>query len=135
MNQVLSAIWEWPQKLIGAIVKKLSRAVPFTVYNETQVYSWKWKGGISLGNSIFIPYSTSCSPSDSLVLKYIKHEYGHTCQSHMLGWFYLLVIGLPSIIWAGCFKEYRKKNNISYYSFFTEKWADQLGGVVREEEE
>ena len=30
----------------------------------------------------------------------IKHEYGHTIQSKWLGWLYLLVIGLPSIIWA-----------------------------------
>lgn len=133
MNKTLSAIWEWPQNLVGAVVKKLSHAVPFTTHNEAQVYLWKWNGGISLGNSIFIPFSPDDDPNAPHIQNYIKHEYGHTRQSHMLGWFYLLVIGLPSIIWAGCFVNYRQKHNISYYSFFTEKWADQLGGVNREE--
>jgi hypothetical protein len=40
-----------------------------------------------------------------------------------------LVIGLPSIIWASFFGEFRRKRNISYYSFYPEKWADHLGGV------
>lgn len=133
MNKTLSAIWEWPQKLAGVIVKKLSGAIPYIQFNEAQVYLWKWKGGISLGNSIFVPFTPDRDPNETYVQNYIKHEYGHTRQSHMLGWFYLLVIGLPSIIWAGCFVDYRKKHNISYYSFFTEKWADRLGGVNREE--
>ena len=57
------------------------------------------------------------------------HEYGHSIQSKILGPLYLLVIGLPSIIWAGLFEKYRNKHKISYYSFFTEKWANKLVGL------
>ena len=60
-----------------------------------------------------------------------NHEYGHTIQSNFLGPLFLIIIGLPSIIWAGCFDRYRRKHNISYYQFYTEKWADALGGVKR----
>lgn len=61
----------------------------------------------------------------------LKHERGHTKQSYILGWLWVPIIGIPSIIWAGCFGWLRAKYNISYYSFYTEKWADKLGGVER----
>ena len=41
-----------------------------------------------------------------------------------LGWLYLAVIGLPSILWAS-----RPRRN--YFSFWTERWADTLGGIQR----
>lgn len=81
-------------------------------------------GAITFGMFIFI-YADFGSGTENM----LKHEYGHTIQSKILGPLYLLVIGLPSIIWAGCFKKYREKNKISYYSLYTEKWANKLGGV------
>ena len=59
----------------------------------------------------------------------LKHESGHQVQSFILGPLYLLVIGLPSIVWNVCFRKYRAKYQISYYDFYTEKWANQLGGI------
>jgi hypothetical protein len=50
-------------------------------------------------------------------LDYIAHEYGHTLQSHKLDLVYLLVIGLPSLIWAGCFDKYREKQLSVNYSY------------------
>ena len=79
-------------------------------------------GSVSLGMFIFVNNITD--------IKTIKHEYGHCRQSNYLGWLYLIIIGLPSIIWAGCFERYRKKHNISYYAFYTERWANKLGGVI-----
>ena len=61
----------------------------------------------------------------------IKHEYGHTIQSKYLGWLYLPVIALPSLIWAGFFGWYREDNGIDYYDFYTEKWANKLGEKVK----
>lgn len=58
----------------------------------------------------------------------INHEWGHTRQSMYLGWLYLLAIGLPSLLWAFV---YDSGWNVSYYDFYTEKWADKLGGVKR----
>ena len=136
MNKWLSRIWEAPQKALAHIIIKLSKATPTGQYSNAKLYHWKWKGGMSLSNYIFLPFEVD---TDEGILintwkhDYIAHEYGHTLQSHKLGLVYLLVIGLPSLIWAGCFDKYRKKHGISYYSFYTEKWADKLGGVERED--
>jgi hypothetical protein len=65
--------------------------------------------------------------------KDLNHEYGHCRQSRVLGPFYLLIIGIPSFIHALartlCWKLFHKKWN--YYKFYTEAWADKLGGVQR----
>jgi hypothetical protein len=128
--EFLHSTWELPQNAIGAAVKIICRATNYARYNDATVYSWDINAGLSLGKFIFVPFSVE-DPTAPHVQQYIKHEYGHTIQSKYLGWFFLIIIGLPSIIWAGCFKEYRKRNGISYYSFYTERWADILGGVER----
>jgi hypothetical protein len=123
MMETLKIIWQLPQNLIGKIVLKVTKAQYVSSYKDANIFVWHRVGGISLGKYIFVPQTVNED--------YIKHEYGHTIQSKYLGWFYLLVIGLPSLIWAGCCGAYRKKNNVSYYDFYTEKWADKLGGVER----
>ena len=77
-------------------------------------------GGISLGNFVYF--------RPPVYDKMIRHEYGHCIQSRMLGPFYLLVIGLPSLLWALWWHPGR---SVGYYSFYTERWADRLGGVER----
>ena len=130
IKNVLLEIWQFPQHITALIVKRIYKAIPYTTYKGSTVYLWKLKAGLSLGRHIFVP-KEKCRLCDFGVQQYIKHEYGHTIQSKYLGWFYLLIIGLPSLIWAGCFKKYRQKHGVSYYSFYTEKWADKLGGVTR----
>lgn len=122
---IILTIWQLPQCLIGAIIwtvcqikKRKSK-----VYNERILIEWGLYSGLSLGYFIFVHETASENTK--------RHEYGHTKQSQYLGWFYLLVIGLPSIIWAGCFGKYRARHGVSYYSFFCEEWADKLGGVAR----
>lgn len=64
--------------------------------------------------------------------KGISHEaIGHAQQSRWLGWLYLLIIGLPSITWAGIHRIKRVAERWSYYDFYTEKWADKIAGVKR----
>ena len=121
--KTLKYLWQLPQNIIGKIVLKITKAQPGCIYNGTEVYTWSRGGGISLGKYIFVPANANED--------YVKHEYGHSIQSKYLGWFYLLIIGLPSLLWAGLGKAYRKKHNVSYYSFYTEAWADKLGGVER----
>lgn len=72
---------------------------------------------VSLGMFVFVRTKSA---------ELLRHEYAHTLQSLMLGPLYLLVIGLPSILWAGVFGKYRKRRNIPYRSFYTEKWADKI---------
>ena len=130
IKNFIKSIWEFPQNVLGFIVKKFYKATPYTVYENASVYSWKLGGGMSLGKYIFVPFDKE-DPSMYRVQQYIRHEYGHTIQSSYLGWFYLLVIGLPSLIWANCFEGYRTKTGKSYYDFYTESWANKLGGVDR----
>ena len=140
MNIWLSRVWEAPQKALAHIVKWVTKAELITgdtSDSDTHLYLWNLKSGLSLSNHIFLPRSSFDKPLWEVLdstwhMNYNHHEYGHTLQSRKLGPVYLFVIGLPSIIWAGCFKWYRKKYNKSYYSFPTESWADKLGGVERE---
>ena len=124
-------IWQLPQNIVGAIIKKVLKAPPIktiTVNNQTvTIYAWKYTSAVSLGQYIFMHEYCAKTNRDHT----IEHESGHSIQSMYLGWLYLLVIGLPSFIWANCFKDYRKKHNKSYYSFYTERWADKLANVER----
>ena len=138
MNKWLSRIWEAPQKALAHIIKWFISAeeLPLSYVRQETVhfYLWDQMGGMSLSNHIFLPrHMFEKLNGSDYQFNYIHHEYGHTIQSHMLGPLYLLVIGLPSIVWAGCFKNWRKKHNKDYYSFYTERWADKLTGVKRGE--
>ena len=130
IKNLIKTTWELPQNALGFIIKKVCKAEHIMTYKGVKVYSWNVPGGISLGNFIFV----SITQKDLLTNKwvqFVKHEYGHTLQSRKLGWLYLFVIGLPSLIWAQCFQKYRDKTGTSYYAFYTERWADKLGGVER----
>lgn len=117
--KVFKYLWCAPQLLVGLIVKTIYKAKK----DERGLYIWKLGYGLSLDKFIFVNKNASENT--------IKHEQGHTKQSRMLGPLYLVVVGIPSAIWCHFFEGYRKKHNVSYYSFYCEKWADELGGVKR----
>lgn len=123
---LLAYIWQLPQNVLGVIINFLFKDDNVVAYKDILVHvSKKFPGGISLGKTVIIDRY----PITRLTWNRVKHEYGHTRQSLYLGPLYLIVIGLPSLIWAGLKKFTFKK--INYYSFFTEKWADKLGNVER----
>lgn len=118
-------IFEFPQNLIGYFFfRKYTQQAgrPYYRYRDAYVVHvpGKW-GAISLSRFIFADDRYYRS-------KMIRHEYGHTIQSKMLLMLYLPVIGLPSLVWNRCFRGYRQRQQKSYYSFYTESWANQLGG-------
>ena len=122
--RILLWVWQLPQNIVGVIYGAilLSRAEVFVVdrgveYNIVPSFP----GGISLGEYVIVNAYFLDNPHMWL------HEYGHCRQSAILGPLYLLAIGLPSLIWAALYKP--EKGN--YYDFYTEKWADKLGGVNR----
>ena len=121
--KLLKAIWQLPQYVGGFIVSKILKAEYAYDIGTSKVYYWSRSDGVSLGKYIFVWRNADEN--------YVKHEYGHSKQSLYLGWLYLLVIGIPSAIWSKCFLGYRRKHNVGYYEFYTEKWADKLGGVER----
>ena len=117
-------LWQLPQNLVGLLLVTILR--PEDCYDVDGVklcYASRMRGGISLGRYVIIRDVLKDFTGSTE-----RHELGHSKQSRMLGWFYLFVIGLPSLLWAAWWNEGR---NRSYYSFYTERWADHLGGVNR----
>ena len=126
--KILLYLWQLPQNIVGLLLILILR--PEQAYDfgdgEPRVrlyYASRMRGGISLGRYIIIrdTYKDYKGGTE-------QHELGHSRQSLFLGPLYLVVIGLPSILWAAWWNEDR---NRSYYSFYTEAWADYLGGVNR----
>ena len=114
-------IWCFPQMLVGFILKHITKA---RKVNNHYQYDVEF-GSFSLGTYVFL------CPSHWSDENALKHELGHTKQSYILGWLYIPLVLLPSLIWAGCFKKYRQKHGVSYYSVYPENWANKLGGVER----
>lgn len=132
-------LWQLPQNLLGLILIAVYRPdVKLTASNgNTVCFAKGMPGGISLGkysiiSKSYYTYSAKGDSNKALELDVTKHEaLGHGKQSRILGPFYLLVIGLPSIIWAWLYGSAIPYTKNGYYRFYTEKWADKLGGVIR----
>lgn len=92
-------------------------------YNDVVVVkSPKMRGGISLGQYVIVSRDAN--------LETIYHELGHCKQSQILGWLYLIVIELPSIIWAALYGIKEIRERWSYYDFYTERWANELAETL-----
>jgi hypothetical protein len=119
-------LWELPQLFLGFFMYALLRKkITYRQsYRDASVFAVKgFPGGISLSWLIFI------NEKEAADVQVVRHEYGHSIQSLMLGWLYLIVVGLPSIIRASRWN--RLKLNIKdYYRGFPENWANALGGAV-----
>ncbi len=127
--------WGLPVNLISGIAFLLMKIKGYEserLYNTiiTYVPSGVPKGAISLGVFIFITYKAGEPRKNYRSRDVSVHEYGHSFQVLMLGILYWFVIGIPSLIWAKCFAAYREKNGISYYTFYTEAWANRLGEMM-----
>ena len=128
--RLMGALWGLPQNVIGAtmaIVLRLKGA-PHGLFRLALVSEWGMDAGLSLGFFIFVPKASS--------RPLLIHEYGHTMQSLLLGPLYLIVVVVPSLIWAGlpALARYRTRAKVSYYAHPIEHWADLAGTRVCHEE-
>ena len=121
--EILLWIWQAPQNVVGLVFRLIYGRPNARFRGVPVVVSDRFPGGISLGRTIVVkrPFPDNFDT--------LRHEYGHTRQSLYLGPFYLFVVGIPSLLWAAYWTPDRR---VSYYSFYTEKWADKLGGVKRQ---
>ena len=128
--ETLLYLWQLPQNLAGLLLVAVfgwCSPIDYRGNNHRLPSSLvfireKMRGGISLGRYIIMNDRLSDD------IRVYQHERGHSIQSMILGPLYLFVIGIPSILWAAWWNEDR---GVSYYSFYTERWADYLGGVNR----
>ena len=100
---------------------------PHFLHHGAIVTVWNYRAALSLGPFIFLN-GRAGHVNDRLLV----HEYGHTIQSLILGPLYLPLIGLPSLVWFRTprFTNRRRAQGLSYYSFYTERWANHLGELV-----
>lgn len=96
---------------------------------RTFYYTKEMPSGISLGNYIIMSREDY---GDGM-----RHEYGHSVQSRILGPLYLLLIGLPSLLWNIIDRVAvkplvgRVRSCEIYFAMPWEHWADVLGGEDR----
>ena len=135
LKQILLYIWQLPQNLLGLLLLMFYKTkhryiLPSGV--EAHFCSY-FPGGISLGKySIMNTYNYRVSYEECIKRDTVKHEaIGHAKQSMMLGPLYLLIVGLPSLIWATIYGKVIKPTKNGYYKFYTESWADKLGKLNR----
>jgi hypothetical protein len=118
--------WELPQQLLGFLmglyllmrgtVNRSDHFFKGVLFIETSSFG---KGcGISLGNIVIH------GPDTAGAVK--QHEFGHCIQSRVLGPFYLLLIGIPSFMWATA-RRYGYFRKAHYDAFFIERSATKLG--------
>lgn len=130
--------WTWglPQTLIGSALYLAHRKDKHFNLNGACATVWDKDDGLSLGKFIFLPKqevikSDEPAAEDKIVVSkdMAMHEYGHTVQSLILGPAYLLLVGLPSLVWSRHphFKKKRMRTGLSYYAPIFEKTADRLG--------
>ena len=121
---ILLIIWQLPQILVAITMMPFLGKMELISFKK-YCYAFKCKnmsGGISLGLFAFLSESLSSSRP------HVMHEQeGHTVDSKIFGPLYLFVIGLPSLIWAGC---RNREKHPCYYSFYTERWANKHAGLT-----
>ena len=110
--KALLLAWQLPQAIIGFL---FSRGAERKRRGDVAYYQWKRRGSISLGPFIIVDDPAS-----------IDHERAHSVQSRMLGPLYLIVIGLPSLIWCALYSYTGLRHRAGYYSFYTEAWAEAI---------
>ena len=137
---LIQLTWGILQSLLGAVVFLLHIKDSHFMYHGAIVTKWKGKSSVSLGMFVFVTESPYFVPKlkdeyseSELANRLLVHEYGHTVQSLILGPLYLIIMGIPSTIWGFVLAKRRKEKQISYFSFFTEKWANSLGERITKE--
>ena len=141
MRTVLYRIWQctWGflQTLLGLVVFLIHYKDRHFSYHGAIITVWEPKSSVSLGMFVFVtaePYFVKKyegqMSAEELSNRLLVHEYGHTIQSLILGPLYLIVIGIPSVLWGFLGGKKRRDEQVPYGAFFTEKWANTLGEQV-----
>ena len=125
LRSIVLYAWQLPQNLLGLLILLALKGETRHRLGSIRFYFLDaFPGGITLGEYIIVGTKQELT---------VRHEFGHVLQSRMLGPLYLFVVGLPSLIHAwlngyiGCCRRHQE----GYHHFYTEKWADRLGGVKR----
>lgn len=125
IKKILLTLWQLPQILVGRCAVAIM--LPFASRKGEEVtyyYTDKLKGGraVTLGDVVLMAEYYYTRPESEVH----RHEAGHAIQSKILGWLYLPIVGLCSVIHAIFHKD---EYGHDYREFWTEKWADKLAKI------
>lgn len=130
IKQILLYLWQLPQNLLALIIWGILGPIILDgghFEGKKVLISEGYFSSFSLGHYLFMIPNSSMSS--------FIHEYGHSVQSLYLGWLYIPIIVIPSVL----HNLYRRIKRLiikpkdlaayhySYYEFYTEKWANLLG--------
>lgn len=129
MNALLF-LWELPQNILGLTLWACTRKRIRSVKQVQGRFFLHAPFGVSLGHFVFW-----CGYGDEGE-RIRRHEYGHTFQSRLMGPFYLLLVGLPSVS-RGVYSLFHRTRTgrywQGYYRGYPERWADELAAEHAEE--
>lgn len=138
---ILQCSWGILQTLFGLVLFLIYIRRKHYFYHGAVITERNTPASLSLGMFVFITTdqikdkrTIDKIPDEEIGKRLLVHEYGHTVQSIIFGPMYLLVIGIPSMVWG--FLPYfvnKRKKGISYFSFFTERFANYLGEKATKE--
>lgn len=118
IRESLKWIWQFPQNVLAVCFEGiLWNAATRGIKKEGNQIIWCniLPFAISLGDYLFISVNTT--------EEIIKHKCGHSRQSSILGPLYLIIIGIPSMIYNIIYAVCNKLGfNWNYYKFYTEYW-------------
>ena len=122
LSNFLLWLWQFPQNYTAFLVYSCLGHLCYygkEYCGRHVIYSNYIASSFSLGDYFF---AFPDSPEEVL-----RHELGHSYQSQLLGWLYIPVIAIPSVLHNLYCRIARKMGyKPDYYSFYTEKWADKL---------
>lgn len=114
--------WTWglPQNLLGLAVWLACKGEAQPRFGGAALKRWRRSSSAGIGMFLFL--------EEGYDRELLLHEYGHSLQSVILGPLFLIVIGLPSLLWATLpvARRYRRRTGLSYYWFYPECWANYL---------
>ena len=118
-------IWQLPQAWLSMALRPLLQSKPAAAFRGIPVQVFRSSTISSLGLGVAILVNAD-NPDPNL----LAHEFGHCRQSRMLGWAYLPLVGLPSLVF-NLLSRVSPKIRAGYYQRFPENWTDRLGAVNR----
>ena len=134
---IIQCTWGFLQTAAGFIFFLCNLKRPHFFYRGAVVTLTDRGFSVSLGLFVFVSDSRlkdgrKSLMEDEISRRILIHEYGHTIQSLLLGPLYLIVIGIPSFLWANLpqARRYRFMRNIPYSRLYTERNANYFGHKV-----
>jgi len=117
--------WGFLQTTLGFLIFLIHGKCEQFTYRGAVVTRWDKQTSLSLGPFLFVAEHLQGERYEHI----LHHEFGHTIQSLVLGPLYLVLIGLPSVIWCNLpyFKRLRNEKGVPYDKFFIEGQASRIG--------